>query len=286
MGGAASAIGNVLSGGVDRDVLKQFAPHHYSDSLFEELSGGEATITKASLSMFAMNATDVYLTHGWGSDEFGRSNRDRVAAVDNHLRRLGLKTWFEEVEPLHSNNSKQRAAEAINNTAVAILFITKRYFDVVSSNHQISGANEAVGELPMLEAHCKFEYSRATLTKPADRLIVVAMEQHCLDPSSWPESMRTQLTPMESVMDVINAGSGDKSGNNEYTGLPAIDYTSDNSPADVASEIFKRFKASVPSTVTELLDEELLQELESVDVLPHHFAGMYVFIFYYSATVF
>jgi hypothetical protein len=107
------------------------------------------------------------------------------------------------------------------------------------------------------------------LTKPSNQLIVVAMEQRCLDPSSWPESMRSRLVQMDTIK-----GSAEKP-INTLASVSAIDYTHDNDPAEIANEIYKRFKQSIPSTVTELLDEEILQELNSVVVSPQQIAGVY-----------
>jgi hypothetical protein len=294
MGGAASAIGGVLHCDIDRDALKQLAPHHFSESLFEDLSGGEASISRATLSIFAVNATDLYLMQDWSRDNLGRSNQYRVSVINAHLRRLGIKTWFDEVEPMcDQGGAKRRTIEAINEAAVVVLFITQHWFDVISTcdlsrpdilrskTPYFTPGPTATEELKLLEAHSKLEFCHTVLTKPSDHLIIVAMEQRCLDPSCWPENMRARLAQTGAATAESHhatGGASEKSNDGTLEGVSAIDYTNDSDPAEVAKKIYKRFKQIIPKTVTELLDDEMLQQLDSIIVSPHQIAGIFIFI--------
>ena len=39
---------------------------------------------------------DVFLGHAWGQDELGRDTHKRVKKLSKHLRKRGLRTWFDE----------------------------------------------------------------------------------------------------------------------------------------------------------------------------------------------
>ena len=72
-----------------------------------------------------MGETDFFLSHDWGKDEIGRGNHERVMAVNDHLKKLGLKTWFDQDKM--SGDIVKQMAEGIEKTKVVLVFITKRY---------------------------------------------------------------------------------------------------------------------------------------------------------------
>ena len=75
-------------------------------------------------------AFSAFLTHDWGTDEKGRDNHARVAAVHTALTAAGLRCWFDEEQMQGDINSKMTSG--IDNSAVVVAFITSRYTTKVS----------------------------------------------------------------------------------------------------------------------------------------------------------
>ena len=42
-----------------------------------------------------MAKTDLFLSHNWSPDEKGRNNHDRVSVINEALKKLGYKCWFD-----------------------------------------------------------------------------------------------------------------------------------------------------------------------------------------------
>ena len=42
-----------------------------------------------------MSKTDLFLSHNWSPDEKGRNNHDRVSVINEALKKLGYKCWFD-----------------------------------------------------------------------------------------------------------------------------------------------------------------------------------------------
>ena len=63
--------------------------------------------------------------HDWGTDEKGRDNHARVAAVHAALTAAGMRCWFDEEQMQGDINA--RMTEGVDTSAVVVVFITKRY---------------------------------------------------------------------------------------------------------------------------------------------------------------
>ena len=96
--------------------------------------------------------TDAFLTHDWGVDELGRSNHERVARVNQALKKRGLKTWFDE--EMMRGDINEKMADGIDAAATVLVFVTARYIEKVAGKGE-RGAND----------NCKFEV-RTAVQKP------------------------------------------------------------------------------------------------------------------------
>ena len=66
----------------------------------------------------------------WGTDELGRSNHERVTAVNKALTRAGLVTWFDE-ERMRGDVVAQMT-DGIDKSSLVLVFITKNYIRKVA----------------------------------------------------------------------------------------------------------------------------------------------------------
>ena len=57
--------------------------------------------------------TDVFLSHDWGKDEYGRDNHQRVSLINDELKARGYKTWFDE-EKLAGNIDMEKWPKGLN----------------------------------------------------------------------------------------------------------------------------------------------------------------------------
>ena len=117
--------------------------------------------------------TDVFLSHNWGNDEFGRNNHDRVSVINEELKKLGFQTWFDQ--ECMKGEIINRMADGIERTHGVIIFITKKYHDKVTGER----ANDC----------CKLEFDYAARTKTNSKMIAVVMEHNMCDTSKWKRSV-------------------------------------------------------------------------------------------------
>lgn len=75
---------------------------------------------------------DAFLTHDWGVDELERNNHSRVSKVNKILKEMNIITWFDEERM--EGNIRSKMAQGIENTQVAVVFITQRYRDKINGN--------------------------------------------------------------------------------------------------------------------------------------------------------
>ena len=113
--------------------------------------------------------TDVFLTHDWGKDELGRSNHDRVAVVNEALKELGYKTWFDSDRM--TGDILNQMASGIDNTKVILVFVTQRYA------LKVGGTNGA--------DNCKLEFQHAARMKTKNLMVPIIMENRMKSPSAW-----------------------------------------------------------------------------------------------------
>ena len=113
--------------------------------LFDGLCDDAGKITKEQL--FALQkASDVYLSHEWGFDEEGRSNHDRVKMISQALREAGYITWLDEEKEsaftaVVDGGPKQLIKDGIMNCQVFVMFVTRRYIELVTQSDELGLEN-------------------------------------------------------------------------------------------------------------------------------------------------
>ena len=113
--------------------------------------------------------TDVFLSHNWGNDEYGRNNHQRVSFINEELKARGYKTWF-DVEKL-TGNIDEKMARGIEQTEGVIVFITKRYYE------KVNGTNA--------RDNCQKEFQHASNIKTRAKMVPVVMEKLMCDSTPW-----------------------------------------------------------------------------------------------------
>ena len=113
--------------------------------------------------------TDVFLSHDWGKDEYGRDNHQRVSLINDELKARGYKTWFDE-EKL-AGNIDMEMAQGIEQTEGMIAFITRRYYE------KVNGENA--------RDNCQKEFQHASEIKTRAKIVPVVMEESMRDATPW-----------------------------------------------------------------------------------------------------
>jgi hypothetical protein len=228
MGAGSSFI--VPPEGVDSATFKQFFPAHFSHGLFRELSGATGCIDAERLREFALQATDVFLTHDWGIDELGRINHKRVGTINRILKEKGVRTWFDEEEM--KGNIQEQMQRGIDRASCIIVFVTDNYI------------NKVAGKGPRGEMdNCRFEFNYISITKAPRFLIPVVMEPRCRDNTAWFGPVKAHL------------------GAKLY-----VDFTSDDPGAAeaAADQIIREIRSQIPV----LVQERLAPLIDKVEALP------------------
>ena len=113
--------------------------------------------------------TDVFLSHNWGKDGSGRDNHQRVAFINQELKNMGYKTWFDEDEM--AGNIAETMSDGIDHTKAVIIFLTKKYYE------KVNGENALV--------NCKREFIYAVQRRTPEKMLVVVMEECMRNTSTW-----------------------------------------------------------------------------------------------------
>ena len=113
--------------------------------------------------------TDVFLSHNWGEDQFGRDNHARVSKINEELKKGGYQTWFDE--ECMKGHITDRMAEGIEQTKGVIVFITKKYHDKVTGKKD--------------NDNCKREFNYAVRKRTSSKMVAVVMEQDLCDTTKW-----------------------------------------------------------------------------------------------------
>ena len=113
--------------------------------------------------------TDVFLSHDWGKDEYGRDNHQRVSLINDELKARGYKTWFDE-EKL-AGNIDMEMTQGIEQTEGVIAFITRRYYE------KVNGENA--------RDNCQKEFQHASEIKTRAKIVPVVMEESMRDATPW-----------------------------------------------------------------------------------------------------
>jgi hypothetical protein len=166
--------------GIDSATFKQLFPEHFSHSLYRELASASGYIEASALQAFAEHATDVFLTHDWGTDKEGRNNHKRVAVINRLLKEKGVRTWFDE--EAMTGNVQEQMQKGIDRASCVIVFVTDNYMTKVAGK----GKN---GE----QDNCRFEFNYVSVSKLPRYIIPVVMEPECRDNSKWFGPVSAQL---------------------------------------------------------------------------------------------
>lgn len=118
------------AGSVSHSYTAQECQELYGDlfclDLFNEFKDSDGKIRESVLHHVFSHQTDVFLTHDWGC-ELGVDNHARVSKVNDALKNLGLKTWFDSDRM--EGNIKKKMVSGINFSRCVIVFVTKRYLE-------------------------------------------------------------------------------------------------------------------------------------------------------------
>ena len=113
--------------------------------------------------------TDVFLSHNWGKDEYGRNNHQRVSFINKKLKSSGYRTWFDEEQM--TGNIDEKMAQGIEQTKGVIVFITQRYYTKVNGK---DGRD-----------NCQKEFLHASKIKTRAKMVPVVMEKVMRDLKPW-----------------------------------------------------------------------------------------------------
>ena len=113
-----------------------------------------------------------FLSHDWGTDELGRSNHERVAAVNRALCQSGLLTWFDSERMTGDINAAMTSG--IDRSQTVVIFVTRNYL------------LKAAGLGPRgQDDNCLAEFSYSLNRRGVQKMIAVVMEPSCLNTAQW-----------------------------------------------------------------------------------------------------
>ena len=115
------------------------------------------------------SVSDVFLSHNWGEDGSGRDNHDRVSLINQELKNMRYKTWFDEDEM--AGNIAERMSEGIEQAQAVIIFLTRKYYEKVNGKNALD--------------NCKREFNYAVQKKTPEKMLVVVMEECMCNTSDW-----------------------------------------------------------------------------------------------------
>ena len=113
--------------------------------------------------MFLILEYDLFLSHNWGNDN---SNHNKVAVINEELRRRGYRTWFDEEQMPASTFTEKAMSRGISHSKVFILFLTKDYMTKVNGN-----AGRGVLD------NCYLEFKYAIKKKTPLNMVTVVLER-------------------------------------------------------------------------------------------------------------
>eukprot|EP00299_Pterocystis_sp_00344_P019704 c9748_g1_i7.p1 GENE.c9748_g1_i7~~c9748_g1_i7.p1 ORF type:complete len:268 (+),score=63.97 c9748_g1_i7:336-1139(+) len=107
----------------------------------------------------------AFFTHDWGLDELGRNNHMRILSLAKQFSTHGLQIAVEEVE-----GRAKRQNHKIDESAVVVVFITKRFMEKVANG---------------VQDNCLFEFDYASKKKGLDKMLFVLNEKRLKDEQVW-----------------------------------------------------------------------------------------------------
>ncbi|RYG69961.1 toll/interleukin-1 receptor domain-containing protein [archaeon] len=167
MGGASSTV-NLANIKLTEQECKSALKQLFDKQLFNAYADTDNMVSLESLQKVFELRTDIFLTHDWGK-ELGIDNHERVARMNEALKKRGLRTWFDSEKM--EGNVKKKMIQGIENANCIVVFITKRYMDKVDSDNA--------------EDNCQLEFNYASRRKTAKRMVPVVMEERMRAPSDW-----------------------------------------------------------------------------------------------------
>ena len=129
------------------------------------------------------DTTDVFLSHDWGTDELGRNNHDRVSAVNDALKQLGYRTWFDSDRM--TGDIVDTLCDGIDNTRLVLVFVTQKYVKEVQSGQD----NDTK----------KLEFKYAMRRKGAKNMIPVIMEERMKNPGECSNGLQDESSQAKSL---------------------------------------------------------------------------------------
>ena len=132
----------------------------------KDLIGTEKNIPLNDIIRKVSNKTDIFLSHDWGIDNI---NHRKVSAINDALKKKGLKTWF-DAEKMQGD-IKSDMSTGIDNSRIVLIFITERY------------ERKLIGNDP--EDSCRLEFGYAARRKTSTNMIPVLMEASMRDTRQW-----------------------------------------------------------------------------------------------------
>ena len=115
------------------------------------------------------DSTDVFLSHDWETDEEGRNNHERVSVVNDALKQLGYKTWFDSDRM--TGDVVDTLCDGIDKTRLVLVFVTQQYAKEVQSGQDNNTR--------------KLEFRYAMRRKGARNMIPVIMEERMKNPGKF-----------------------------------------------------------------------------------------------------
>ena len=176
------------------ELCLKHGPGKCADSVFGNLCSDAGTLTREKV-MEMSRYTDVYLSHERGIDVHGRYTHDRIKKLAKFLRDSGFLVWLDEEQASKFGcvfNPKERARQGIENTQVVLVFLTKRYSDLLERflhAHTNINLNAASGVASSDSGEqCGFEFEHGMGFKGNKHLRAVVpcvMEKRMMEKSNW-----------------------------------------------------------------------------------------------------
>jgi len=129
---------------------------------------------------FIKGKTDVFIVHEWGEAP-AFSNHHRVSKINEQLRLLNLKTWFDE--DCMFADGRDLTSRAIESSRCVLAFITRRYYDKI---------NRAFS-MPNTVDHCFYELNHAIDKLTVWKVIPVIMDAEIRDVAKWTGRMKVEF---------------------------------------------------------------------------------------------
>ena len=119
----------------------------------------------------------IFLSHNWGSDQQGRDNHARVAALNAWLKARGIVTWF-DAERMAGDVSSAMC-KGIDGSFLVMACVTKQYADKVTGDH----ANDNCKKEFNCAFHPQLRCIQCTRVRELNLGVVVPVHWSCCSPS-------------------------------------------------------------------------------------------------------